>query len=188
VGRNPGTGSFAPEEVEAIKPQLQRIQLYDGEDSHTAIIDWCRECYYVHDVKCVFIDYLQLLVPDEKDVQMLKEICYAFKKLVKELPELCIVMIIQPKQKQKQYDKGREVTNKLDGSDARGGAAINQSVDAMLTIRIVQGHPNITQFEYTKVRGHLRVSKKDWLGQFTQLEYDHSTLRQHEINQIIYGA
>jgi hypothetical protein len=97
-------------------------------------------------------------------------------------------MIIQPKQKQKQYDKGREVTNKLDGSDARGGAAINQSVDAMLTIRIVQGHPNITQFEYTKVRGHLRVSKKDWLGQFTQLEYDHSTLRQHEINQIIYGA
>ncbi len=188
IGRNPGTGGFAPEELELIKPQMKRVQLYEGDESVDSIIDWCRECYYVHDCKAVFIDYLQLMIPDEKDVQQLKEICYKFKKLVKELSELCIVMIIQPKQRQKQSDKqGKEIRNKLDGSDARGGAAINQSVDAMLTIRIVEGHPNVTQFEYTKVRGHLRVSKKDWLNQYTQLEYDHSTLRQIEMNQLLGG-
>lgn len=188
VGRNPGLGGFAPEEIELIQPQMKRIQLYDGDDSADAIADWIRECYFVHDVRVCFIDYLQLLVPDEKDVQSLKEICYKFKKITKELPDMCVVMIVQPKQKQRIHDKGKEVRNKLDGSDARGGAAINQSVDAMLTIRVVDGHPNITQFEYTKVRGHLRVSKKDWLNQFTQLEYDHQSLRQSEVTQIIYGG
>lgn len=189
VGRNPGTGGFLPNEIELIQPQMKRIQLYDGDENARNIIDWIRECYYVHDVRVVFIDYLQLLVPDEKDVQALKETCYSFKKVVKELPDMCIVMIIQPKQKQKTRDKnGREILAKLDGSDARGGAAINQSVDALLTIRAVDGHPNITQFEYTKVRGHLRVSKKDWVNQFTQLEYDHATLRQLELNQLIFGV
>ncbi len=190
VGRNPGAGGFSAEEIEAIQKQLGRIQLYDGDESCDSIVDWIKECYYVHDVKILFIDYLQLMVSDEKDVEQLKRTCYRFKKLVKELPELCIVMIIQPKQRQKTFTKdGKEAKPMtMDGSDARGGAAINQSVDAMLTIKVVEGQSNITQFQYTKVRGHLRVSKKDWIGQFTQLEYDHATLRQTELNHMIYGG
>jgi hypothetical protein len=99
-------------------------------------------------------------------------------------------MIIQPKQRQKAFTKdGKEAKpSRMDGSDARGGAAINQSVDAMLTIKSVDNHPNLTQFEYTKVRGHLRVSKRDWVNQFTQLEYDHATLRQTEVNHLTYGG
>lgn len=190
VGRNPGSGGFSPEEVKQAETIISRVHLFDGDAELEPLKDWIRECYYVHDCKVVFIDYLQLLMPDETNVQQVKETCYTFKKLVKEMPELCIVMIIQPKQKQRARAKdGSEAkTLKMEGSDARGGAAINQSVDAMLTIKMVENHPNMTQFEYTKVRGHLRVSKRDWLNQFTQLEYDHGTLRQVEVNHLIYGG
>lgn len=191
AGRNPGTqGFFFPQEVDGMQAELSRIQLYDGDEQVESVVEWIRECYFTHDVKAVFIDYLQLMVPDEKDVQQLKEVCYTFKKLVKEMPELMIVMIIQPKQKQRMFTKdGKEAkAMRMDGSDARGGAAINQSVDAMLTIKGLEHHPNTTQFEYTKVRGHLRVSKRDWLNQFTQLDYDHATLRQVERVDLIYGG
>ena len=124
------------------------------------------------------------MMKDEKNVQEVKDICYMFKKITKELPELCIVMVIQPKQKQKLMTRDGVVSNEnLDGSDARGGAAINQSVDAMLTIRTVSGNPNRTEFRYTKVRGHLRVSKRNWIGKTVQLEYDHATMRQTEVPQ-----
>lgn len=191
VGRNPGSGDFTEAEIKKAEKEINRIHLYEGDEEVEPLIDWIKECYYMHDVKFVFIDYLQWLVPDEKDVELLKRIGKQFKKLVKQMPDLFIGMIIQPKQKQKTTDKnGQPVRQKLDGSDARGGATINQSVDAMLTIKGVDGHPNITQFEYTKVRGHLRVSKRQWLNEFTQLEYDHGTLRQIEVNQsnIIYGG
>lgn len=190
VGRNPGSGGFSPEEVAAMGQELQRVQLYNGTEDVAEVSDWIRECYYVHDVKLVFIDYLQLLVKDEESHQMVKEVCYTFKKLVKELPELCIVMIIQPKQKNRARAKdGTEAKAlKLEGADARGGSAINQSVDKMLTIKGVDQHPNVTQFEYTKVRGHLNVSKREWLNKFVQLEYDHATLRQVELRQLIYGG
>ena len=75
---------------------------------------------------------------------------------------------------------------KLDGKSARGGSAINQTVDAMLTIKGVDGQPNITQYEYTKVRGHLNVDKRDWLNKFTQLEYSHDTLRMTEKVSMVY--
>lgn len=189
VGRNPGSGGFSPEEIKHAQTELSRIQLYNGDESVDAVIDWIKECYYVHDTKVVFLDYLQLMITDEESHQLVKEVCYKFKKLVKELPELCIVLIIQPKQKQRGRTKdGKEAKAlKMEGADARGGSAINQSVDKMLTIKGVDGHPNITQFEYTKVRGHLNVSKRDWLSKISQLEYDHSNLRQTEVAHLIYG-
>lgn len=182
LGHNPKGGCFTDEEVNTLSEVTSRIHLYDDDESVDSVIEWMKEVYYANDVKVVFVDYLQLMVKDEKDVQQIKEICYKFKKLTKELPELCIVMIIQPKQKQKLMTKDGAVSNEnLDGSDARGGAAINQSVDAMLTIRSVAGNPDRTEFRYTKVRGHLRVSKRQWVGQSTQLDYDHATMRQKEI-------
>jgi len=189
VARNPGAGQFTQEELERASKVLSRVYLYEGEEELDELTEWIKECYYAHNVKCIFIDYLQWLVPDEKDTELLKRIGKTFKKMVKRMPDLCIVMIIQPKQANKVFDKdGKEKKTKLDGNAARGGSTINQSVDAMLTIRVVDGHPNVTQFEYTKIRGHLRVSKKDWLNQFTQLEYDHGTLRQSELTHMIYGG
>lgn len=191
VGRNPGAGGFSPEEIESVEKEINRVQLYDGDNSVESVIDWIRECYFVHDVRVVFVDYLQLLIRDETNVQLVKETCYAFKSLTKELPELAIVMVIQPKQKQRVIDfkSGDEFkAPKLDGCDARGGAAINQSVDKMLTMKSVDGHPNLVQLEYTKVRGHLHVSKSAWSNRFAQLYYDHATLRQAETVQLTYGG
>lgn len=190
VGRNPGVGGFSPEEIKAVKAEQQRVEFYPGSEDPEELCDWIRECYYVHDCKVIFIDYFQLIVADETNVQLVKQTSYTFKKLVKELPELCIVMVIQPKQEQRARAKdGSEAKSlKLDGRSARGGASINQSVDKMLTIKGVDGHPNLTQFEYTKVRGHLNVSKRDWLNKFTQLEYDPNTLRQVEVAHLVYGG
>lgn len=190
VGRNPGAGGFSPEEINSIEKEINRVQLYDGDESVDSVVDWIRECYFVHDVRVVFIDYFQLLVKDEESVQLVKSTAYTFKKLVKELPDLAIVMIFQPKQKQRlrNLKTGEEYrAMKLEGADARGGSSINQSVDKMLTVKAVDGHPNVTQFEYTKVRGHLHVSKAAWMNRFTQLSYDHATLRQTETIQMIYG-
>lgn len=184
LGHNPVGGKFTQEEADAIASTISHIHLYDDDETPESVVEWIKEIYYAHDVRVVFIDYLQLLMKDEKNVQEVKDICYMFKKLTRELPELCIVMVIQPKQKQKVMTKDGVVQNDdLDGSDARGGAAINQSVDAMLTIRGVVGNPNRTEFKYKKVRGHLRVSKRNWIGKYVQLEYDHDTMRQSEVTR-----
>lgn len=189
IGRNPGGGKFDPQEIDLIKDDLKKIQFYEGEATLDDFIDWAKECFFVHGVRLIVTDYLQLLVADEKNTEQLKKDCYKIKKLTKDCYGLTIIEIIQPKQKNKMFYQGQRVeNNELDGSDARGGATINQAVDAMLTVVAVKGHPNLTQFEYTKVRGGLRVSKKDWLKQFTQLEYDHSSLRQLEVKQLVYGG
>jgi KaiC/GvpD/RAD55 family RecA-like ATPase len=188
-GRNIGGGilSHADPQVESM---ISMVQYYDKDPTLETLADWIKECYYTHDCKMVAIDYFQLLISDETNVQAVKETIFGLKKLVKEMHDLTIIIIIQPKQYQKTRTKeGKEAQPmKLDGASARGGAAINQTVDMMLTIKGVEGHPNITQYEYTKVRGHLRVSKKEWLNQFTQLEYDHLTLRMSELQTVIYGG
>lgn len=190
IGRNIGMGGLTREEAERHAERMSKVQLYPGDGELNDVVDWVRECYYVHDVKFIAIDYLQLMCADEKDVQQIKDICYTFKKLVKECPELTILMVIQPKQKQRTRLKdGSEAAGlKLEGADARGGSAINQSVDKMLTITGVANEPNLTQYEYTKVRGHLNVSKREWLNKFTQLEYDHATLRMREVEHLRYGG
>lgn len=190
IGRNPGGSEFHATEVEEAKKIIKKVQLYEGDETKEDVIEWIKEVYFADDVRVVFIDYLQLLMTDEKNTDQLKKDCYAFKRIVrKDCPDLCIVAIVQPKQKQKYLTKDGTVSNdNLDGSDARGGSAINQSVDAFLTMRAVKGQANLVQLEYTKVRGHLRVSKKDWLGQCTQLEYDHGTLRQTEVKHLNFGG
>lgn len=183
IGRNPGGGDFDSAEIELARPFMKKVKLYEGDETKDDVVEWIKECYYAHDVRVIFVDYLQLLFGDEKNTEQVKKDCYAFKRLVrKDCPDLCIVAIVQPKQQQKLLTREGVVSKEqLDGSDARSGSAINQSVDAFLTMRAVKGHSNLVQLEFTKVRGHLRVSKKDWLGQFTQLEYDHATLRQVEV-------
>lgn len=189
IGRNPGGKKFEKEEVELAKDTLKRLNLYDGDETLDDVVEWIKECYYIHNVRLAVVDYLQLIVRDEKDTEKLKKDCYKLKRLTKDCPGLSIFCIVQPKQKQKLLTRDGMVKNDdLDGSDARGGAVINQSADAMLTVKPVNGYPNVTQFQYTKVRGGLRVAKKHWLGQFTQLEYDHDTLRQTELQQLIYGG
>ena len=183
VGRNPGTGGFSEEELEDVRPALKRIHLFTGDADMDAVSEFAREAYYVHDVRLLYIDYLQLIMKDETNVQEVKATVYGLKKLTKELPELCICVIVQPKQTQRirNRDGSEAPPPRLDLHDARGGAAIGQGVDALLTISAVQNHPNVTAFEYKKVRGHLRVSKRDWIGHVVQLEYDHRTMRQNEL-------
>jgi RecA/RadA recombinase len=190
LGQNIQLRGTTIDEMRSVSDKMGMVQLFTGEPNLAKVVDWVRECYFVHDCKMVAIDYFQLLVPDEESVQGIKDTIFALKNLTKELHELCILLVIQPKQRQKARTKeGREAKPlKLDGADARGGAAINQTVDKMLTIVGVPGHSNITQYEFTKCRGHMNVSKKDWLLQLTQLEYDHSTLRMSELSQIIYGS
>jgi hypothetical protein len=188
LGRNIHLRGSSVDDAKSVADAMGMVQLFTGEPELAKVLDWVRECYFVHDCKMVAIDYFQLLVPDEESVQAIKSTIFAIKNLTKELHDLCVLLVIQPKQRQKSRTKdGREAKPlKLDGADARGGAAINQTVDKMLTIVGVGGHGNITQYEYTKCRGHMHVSKKDWLGKVTQLEYDHSTLRMTELQTIIY--
>jgi hypothetical protein len=190
VGRNPGGGKFDKQEIELVQKEVGRLQFYDGDETIDDFCEWVKECYYVHDVRLILVDYLQLMVADESDREQLKKDCYKVKKLTKDLQGLSIVEIIQPKQVQKYMNKDKVLTKNedLDGSDARGGSVINQSVDAMLVMKPVKGYSDIVQLQYTKVRGGLRVSKKDWLGQITQLVYDHATLRQSEAQHLNYGG
>lgn len=189
LARNINMYGLSRKDAKEVEKELKMVQLYNRKAELREMIDWVKECYYKHDCKMVAVDYLQLLVRDEESVQAIKETVFSIKDLTKEMHELCIILIIQPKQKQKGRTKdGLEAPPiKLDGADARGGSAINQTVDKMLTIRSVNGQPNITQYEYTKARGHLNVSKKDWLNKSTQLEYDHNTLRMTERDILIFN-
>lgn len=190
LGKNISKYGISREDAKHIEKELSMFQLYNKEVELQKVVDWVKECYYLHDVKTIAIDYLQLLVADEESVQDIKETIFKIKNLTKEMPDLLVFLVIQPKQKQRGRTKdGKEAKPlKLEGADARGGSAINQTVDKMLTICGVPGHPNITQYEYTKVRGHLNVSKRDWLNKFSQLEYNHDTLRMSEIQTLIYGS
>lgn len=189
LAKNISNHGLSRNDAKEVEKEMRMVQLYNKGMDRQKVFDWIRECYYVHGCEMVAVDYFQLMVGDEESVQDIKETIFTFKGLTVEMPGLCIVLIIQPKQKQKARAKdGSEAKSlKLDGADARGGSAINQTVDKMLTIKGVHGHPNLTQFEYTKARGHLNVSKKDWLSKYTQLEYDHETLRMSELAMLIYG-
>lgn len=189
LGKNIAKFGISKDDARHIEKELAMVQLYNKEVELAKVMDWIKECYYLHDVKTIAIDYLQLLVADEESVQDIKETIFKIKNLTKEMPDLLVFLVIQPKQKQRGRTKdGKEAKPmKLEGADARGGSAINQTVDKMLTICGVPGHPNITQYEYTKVRGHLNVSKRDWLNKFSQLEYNHDTLRMTELQTLIYG-
>lgn len=182
--------SFSSDEIMRAKPYMDKVYLLDttSRDIET-FKNWVRECYYCHSVRFIMADYLQLLISDETNVQQVKKICYEVgKDLCREMPKLRIFWLIQPKQKQKYMTKdGMIEQTELDGSDARGGAAIEQSCDVFMTVKPIKGHPNIIQLEYTKVRGQLQVSKHDWLYKITQLEYDPLTLRQKELENIVYG-
>lgn len=190
LGKNIHIHGISRSDAAEIEEELSMIQLYNKKVELSEVLDWIRECYYLHGVKTVAIDYLQLLVADEESVQDIKDTIFKLKNLTKEMPDLVIMLIIQPKQKQRARQKdGKEAKPmKLEGADSRGGSAINQTVDGMLTIVGVPGHSNITQYEFTKWRGHLYVSKRDWLNKFSQLEYNHDTLRMLEVQTLIYGS
>jgi len=188
MGRNINKLKLAREDAKEVEADMGKVHLFTKQVDRTEVIEWIKECYYLHDCKMVAVDYFQLLVRDEESTQDIKETIFALKNLVVECPELCILLVIQPKQSQqwRRSDGSEAKPLKLDGKSARGGSAINQTVDAMLTIKGVDGQPNITQYEYTKVRGHLNVDKRDWLNKFTQLEYSHDTLRMTEKVSMVY--
>lgn len=190
LGRNITTLGVSREEVNLIESDLKKIHLYNKSVDLQGVMDWVRECYYFHDCRMIAIDYFQLLVKDEESTQDIKQTIFAIKNLTKEMPDLCILLVIQPKQtgEWRKFDGSVAKPTKMDGSKARGGSAINQTVDMMLTIKGVENHPNLTQYEYTKVRGHLNVNKRDWVGKFTQLEYNHDTLRMTELSMLYYGG
>src|SRR5690606_25792674 len=68
LGKNMVTHKLGKADAVAVAREMSMIQLFNKEVSLSAVIDWIKECYYVHDCKMVAIDYLQLLVPDETNV------------------------------------------------------------------------------------------------------------------------
>ena len=192
IGRNPMGGDYDPREIEAAKKGLEgKLFLNDEmeEVSETNFCNWVRELYYVHGVRFILADYLQLVMEDESSPAKVKRSCYKMgKNLVKEMPDLVIVWASQPKLLQKQMVKGEKKRATIDGDDIRGGSPVKQSCDVLLLMSPVEGHSDITQYQFDKVRGQLKVSKKDWLNKITQLQYDHGTLRMYEIKNLIYGG
>ncbi len=188
IGRNPGTGEFDPREIELAEPALEQIHMWNLQGrSPDDFCDWVRECYYVHGVRFVVADYLQMVVDTSSDQALLNSCYKVGKDLCKELPGLNIVWAVQPKLLQKTMHKGEKVVAKIDGSDARGGSVIEQACDVFVVFSMVQGDTNLTQFELTKVRGQLSVHKQQWLGVTVKLRYFHDTLRQVEEKESFDG-
>lgn len=187
VGRNPGGGDFDPQEIALAQEQLKKVQIFTGGRTPEAFCEWVRECYYVHNTRFFVADYLQMVVDDTSPKTLLDSAYTVGKDLAKELPGINIMWAVQPKLLQKGMDKnGEKKVAKIDGSDARGGSVIEQACDVFVVMSPVDG--NTVQVEFTKVRGQLVVSKKDWLGQITQLQYEHATLRQIELKNLNYGG
>ncbi len=189
AGRNPGSGEFYPEEIEAAQPTLKMIHLSDGKRTREHFIEWVKECYYVHGVRFIVCDYLQLLA-DNQSQQSLLDSCYAVgKDLTKELNGLTIVWAVQPKLLQKQMDRktNEKITAQIDGSDARGGSVIEQACDCMIVMEPVKSQADLTQYQFTKVRGQMLIEKRDWIGCLEQLVYNHRNLRLVEAENLSYG-
>ncbi|UOF79041.1 DNA directed DNA polymerase [Caudoviricetes sp.] len=192
LGKNISTYGLSRADAASVESELKHIHLYKDKPDLTKVIDFIRECYYNHDVKCVAVDYFQLLVTDEESTQNIKDTIWAFKNITIELPDLMVLLVVQPKQidqpqdNERNKDGTKKRKKKLGGWSMRGGAAINQTLDKCLIISGVQNHPNVTQYEYTKCRGHLDVSKSDWLNRQMQMEYDHDSMRMIEKDQLIY--
>lgn len=191
IGRNPGGGDFDPREIESAKKALDgNLFLNDEmeEVTETNFCKWVRELYYAQGVRFIIADYLQLVMEDEGSTKAVKKSCYKMgKNLIKEMPDLVIIWATQPKQIQKQMVKGEKKRANLDGDDIRGGSPIKQACDVLLLMRPVDGHSDITEFEFDKVRGQLRVAKKDWKFKVMQMQYDHNSLRMYEMKNLIYG-
>lgn len=190
LGRNISTHQLTRTDAAVVAEQLKRIHLYRKKVDLKEVLDFIRECYYEHDCKMVAIDYFQLLLSDEESVQNVKDTIFALKHMTIECPDLTIILVIQPKQlSENTFGRGPNTTprpQKLGKNSGRGGSPIGQTVDKLLSISPLKGHPNVTQYEYVKVRGHLNVSHKDWQNRFTQLIYDHDTLRMEELDHLIY--
>lgn len=192
IGKNIKTYGLGRESLQPVEDILNRIKMYKDKPDVKKVADFIRECYYSHDVRCAAVDYFQLLVDDEESVQNIKETMWIFKNLTIELPDLMIPLIVQPKQVDQPQDDDRNKDGskkrrkKLGGWSMRGGAVINQTLDKALMISAVRDHSNVTQYEYTKCRGHLDVSKNDWLNRQMQLDYDHNTMLMTQREQLIY--
>jgi hypothetical protein len=192
IGRNPRGADFDPREIEYATQMMDEKVFFNDElveVDEDQFCKWVRELYYTKGVRFFVADYLQLAMEDESSIKAVKKSCYKVgKNLVKEMPDIVIVWAVQPKQLQKQMDKktNEKVRAKLDGDDVRGGSPIKQSCDVLLLMRSVDGHSDITEYEFDKVRGQLRVEKKDWKHKIVQLQYDHGSLRMYEIKNLIY--
>jgi hypothetical protein len=192
LGKNINTYGLSRKEAETVKDELKQVRIYKDKCDLKKILDFARECYYEHDVKCIAIDYFQLLVSDEESTQAVKETIWALKSLTVELPDLMVLLVVQPKQVDQPQDDDRNKDGskrrkkKLGGWSMRGGAVINQTIDKCIVISGVKGHPNTTQYEFTKCRGHLDVDRSQWVNRQMQLEYDHDTMRMIERNHLIY--
>ncbi len=194
IGRNPRGADFDPREIAYAKETMKdRVYFNDEleEVNEENFCKWVRYLYYTKGVRYFVADYLQLAMEDEGSTKAVKKSCYKMgKNLVKEMPDIVIVWAAQPKLIQKQMDKktGEKQRLKLDGDDIRGGSTIRQACDVLLLMRSVDGHSNITEYEFDKVRGQLLVDKKDWKFKIAQLQYDHESLRMYEIKNLIYRS
>lgn len=191
IGRNPRAGDFDEREIEYAREDMKNVYLNDELEEQTEdnFCKWVRELYYTKGVRFIIADYLQLIMEDESSTKLVKKTCYKVgKNLIKEMPDLVIIWATQPKQLQKQMHKGEKKRANIDGDDIRGGSPIKQACDALLLMRAVEGHSDITEFEFDKVRGQLLVDKRDWKYKIMQMKYDHDTLRMTETKTIIYGG
>ena len=89
------------------------------------IREWAYELKEQHDVKIIFIDHMHWLLEDSEDFKLAARLAKDLKHLAKEL-DICIVLIIQPTK--------IHPDQKLGLNTLRGGAAIGQALDTLLTL------------------------------------------------------
>ena len=137
-----------------------------------AMTTWIHELY-ARGVRVIVVDHFHFLVKDEESVQEIRATITAIKNITRQYADLDIFLIVQPKV----LAEGQAPSLRT----MRGGAAIGQAIDTLLTVVSVAGHPDITQYEYHKVRSHGRVSKKHWVKKKIYLEYHHENMRMLEV-------
>lgn len=85
---------------------------------------------YKKGIRFILIDYLQIMV-DETDLSNVKDTMAQLKSLRKELPEVIILLIVQPKRK-----TGENIGNErlLSMQDMKGGSVIEEAADTILVL------------------------------------------------------
>lgn len=91
------------------------------------VIEWCRRIYGERGIKHIFIDHFHKLVPDEDSRSSINRTITELSSLKYELPELHIMLVVQPT---KEGDFERRVGRKT----LRGGASIFDELDYLINI------------------------------------------------------
>lgn len=103
----------------------------DSRPTPEQIAEWARRVYNEKGVKHIFIDHLHKFVADETNISHISKAITTLTGLKYEIPELHIVLIVQPTKEQK--DK-QDITMRVNKNTLRGGAVIFDEADYLINL------------------------------------------------------